>query len=258
MGAAMGVGMVLGPGLGGWLAEGNLSTPFYLAAGLSVIALLAIWLFLPESLPPEKRNQVQNTRGPDFRQMWQALSSPIGVLLLLAFLLSFGMTNFESIFGIYALEKFSYGPKDVGVILTVIGIVSSIMQGALVGPATKKWGETALIRASLLGSSLGFLVMLLAFNYATVLLTVSLFIISTAMLRPAVSSLISRRAGEIGQGTAMGLNNSFMSLGRIVGPLWAGFIFDIRLYLPYLSGAVIMFAGFILSATRLKKGEKDA
>ncbi len=258
MGAAMGVGMVLGPGLGGWLAEGNLSTPFFLAAGLSMIAFLAIWLFLPESLPPEKRNQAQSTRGPDFRQMWNALFSPIGILLLLAFLLSFGMTNFESIFGIYALEKFDYGPKDVGVILTVIGIVSSIMQGALVGPATKKWGETALIRFSLLGSSAGFLVMLLAYNYATVLITVSLFIISTAMLRPAVSSLISRRAGKIGQGTAMGLNNSFMSLGRIVGPLWAGFIFDLHLYLPYLSGSLIMFVGFILSITRLQKGEKHA
>ena len=257
MGAAMGVGMVLGPGIGGWLAEGNLSTPFFLAAGLSALAFLAIALFLPESLPDE-RKQATSTRGPDFRQMWNALSSPIGIMLLLAFLLSFGMTNFESIFGIYALERFDYGPKDVGVILTVIGIVSSIMQGALVGPLTKKFGETAIIRASLLGSSAGFLIMLAAFDYATILLTVSLFIISVAMLRPAVASLISRRAGKIGQGTAMGLNNSFMSLGRIVGPLWAGFIFDIQLYLPYLSGAIIMMVGFALSITRLEKGEKNA
>ena len=265
MGAAMGVGMVLGPGIGGWLAEGNLATPFFLAAGLSAVAFLAIALFLPESLPVERR-QAQNAdapsqskmQGPDFKKMWDALSSPIGILLLLAFLLSFGMTNFESIFGIYALERFSYGPKDVGVILTVIGIVSSIMQGALVGPLTKKFGETAIIRASLLGSSAGFLIMLTAFNYATILLTVSLFIISVAMLRPAVSSLISRRAGKIGQGTAMGLNNSFMSLGRIIGPLWAGFIFDIQLYLPYLSGAFIMLVGFALSMTRLEKGEENA
>jgi len=261
MGAAMGVGMVLGPGIGGWLAEGDLSYPFYLAAVLSILALLAIQAYLPESLPPEKRSQAQRTGdepsrsrlGSQFRQMWDALSSPIGILLFLAFLLSFGMTNFESIFGIYALERFSYSPKEIGSILTVIGIVSAIMQGALVGPFTKKWGETSIIRASLLGSSFGFALMLAAFNFITVLLTVSLFIISAAMLRPSVSSLTSRRAGELGQGTAMGLNNSFMSLGRIIGPLWAGFIFDINFSFPYMSGAIIMLAGFGVAWSKCKK-----
>ena len=255
LGAAMGVGMILGPGLGGWLAEGSLSAPFYLAAGLSVLAMLLILLFLPESLPPEKRthNTENKIHGPQFQEMWQALFSPIGILLLLAFLLSFGMTNFESIFGIYALEKFSYGPKEVGTILTVIGIFSSLMQGGLTGPFTKRWGETAVIRASLLGSALGFLVMLTAFNYTTVLITVSIFIISVAMLRPAISSLISRRAGAIGQGTAMGLNNSFMSLGRIIGPLWAGTVFDYHISLPYISGSLIMFIGFVISLIWLSK-----
>ena len=254
MGAAMGVGMVLGPGMGGWLAEGSLSMPFYIAAGLSLLAMLGIIFFLPESLPPEKRKRGEGSgiRGPQFQEMWQALFSPIGILLLLAFLLSFGMTNFESIFGLYALEKFAYGPREVGTVLTVIGILSAVMQGGLTGPLTKRWGETAVIRASLLGSSIGFLIMLAAFNYATILLTVGLFIISVAMLRPSVAALTSRRAGEIGQGTAMGLNNSFMSLGRIVGPLWAGMIFDFHLYMPYISGAVIMFIGFVVSMAWLK------
>ena len=261
MGAAMGVGMVLGPGIGGWLAEGDLSYPFYLAAGLSILGMLAIFLFLPESLPIEKRSQAQrtvaepsrSTRGPELRLMWDALFSPIGILLFLAFLLSFGMTNFESIFGIYTLERFNYSPKEVGSILTLIGIVSAIMQGVLVGPFTKKWGETAIIRASLLGGSLGFLLMLVAFNYATVLLTVSLFIMSVSMLRPSVASLTSRRADEVGQGTAMGLNNSFMSLGRIIGPLWAGFIFDIDVSFPYMSGALIMLVGFGVAWRKSKK-----
>ncbi|RLD03313.1 MAG: MFS transporter, partial [Chloroflexi bacterium] len=250
---AMGVGMVLGPGIGGWLAEIDLSYPFYLATVLSFVGMLAIFLFLPESLPLEKRAHTKIARGPELRPMWDALYSPVGILLFLAFLLSFGMTNFEGIFGVYALARFQYSPKEVGTILTVIGVVSALMQGVMVGPFTKKWGERKIIIASLLGGSLGFLLMLTAFNYLTVLLTVSLFIMSVAMLRPSVASLTSRRAGEIGQGTAMGLNSSFMSLGRIIGPLWAGFLFDVNITLPYLSGAIIMLAGFGAALKKCKK-----
>jgi DHA1 family multidrug resistance protein-like MFS transporter len=93
--------------------------------------------------------------------------------------------------------------------------------------------------------------MLLARTYPAVLLTVSFFIISNALLRPAVSALISQRATG-GQGVAMGLNNAFMSLGRMAGPAWAGFVFDSNLSYPYFSGSLIMFVGFLLSLGWLK------
>jgi DHA1 family multidrug resistance protein-like MFS transporter len=96
--------------------------------------------------------------------------------------------------------------------------------------------------------------MLLAFNFMTVLVTVMLFVLSTALLRPSVSSLTSKRTID-GQGMAMGLNNSFMSLGRIVGPIWAGLVFDVNIILPYLSGAIILLFGFAISMVWLKKDE---
>lgn len=244
IGAAMGVGMVIGPGLGGWLAGQSLSLPFFLAAGLSALAMLLIWLLLPESLPAEKRGEPPAaSQEAQWRVMWQALFGPIGFLLFMAFLLSFGLTSFESIFGLYSLHRFEYGPEMVGTLLAVIGIVSAVVQGGLTGPLTRRWGEAAVIRASLLGSAIGFGLMLLAVNLLTVILTISFFIISNAMLRPAVSSLTSRRATG-GQGVAMGLNNAFMSLGRIIGPIWAGFLFDVNISWPYLSGAVVMLIGF--------------
>ena len=87
----MGVGMVLGPGIGGWMASFSLSAPFFLAGGLSLLALLFIFLFLPESLPIEKRAQsTARINGPQLRELWNALFSPIGFLLVLAFLVSFG------------------------------------------------------------------------------------------------------------------------------------------------------------------------
>ena len=90
------------------------------------------------------------------------------------------------------------------------------------------------------------------------LLTTGLFTLPNALLRPAVISLTSKQA-DTRQGVAMGLNNSFNSLGRIVGPIWAGFAFDANPHLPYLSGAVIMFAGFLVSLAWLpQKMELEA
>ena len=245
MGAAMGIGMVLGPGLGGWLADINLSLPFFVAAGLSTLVLVFVYFMLPESLPTEQRTEATGRlQGPDFRQMWKALWGPIGFLLVLSFLISFGMTNFEGVFGLYALERYGYGTKQVGVILTVIGLVSALVQGFLTGPLTKRFGENRVIQASLVGSAVGFGLMLMATNFTGVLVTTVIFMLGNTLLRPAVSSLISKRADQ-GQGIAMGLSNSFMSMGRIVGPVWAGFALDMNLSLPYISGAVVLALAWV-------------
>lgn len=255
IGAAMGVGMVLGPGIAGWLATYSLSAPFFLAAGLSLLALVFILLVLPESLPAEKRAQtVGGINGPQLKELWRALFTPIGFLLVLAFLVSFGLTNFESVFGLYANASYGYGPQQVGGLLTFIGLVSAIVQGGLTGPFTRRWGEVRVIKISLLGSAVGFALMVLADSFVGVLLTTGFFVTSNAMLRPSVSSLISRRA-TLGQGVAMGLNNAFMSLGRSVGPLWAGFIYDINLSYPYWSGSIIMLVSFVISIFKLREEE---
>jgi DHA1 family multidrug resistance protein-like MFS transporter len=257
LGAAMGVGMVLGPGLGGWLAEYSLQLPFYVAAVLSTLAFVFIFFVLPESLPEHKRDTSKGKlKGPQIQDMFSALLSPIGILLILAFLLSFGLTNFEAVFGLFALERFNYGPQRIGVILTVIGIISAGMQGGMTGTLTRRWGEATIIKISLISSAIGFLLMLLAYNYFTVLLTVGIFILSNTLLRPAVSSMTSKMAPG-GQGVAMGLNNAFMSLGRILGPVWAGSVFDINLILPYLSGSLIMLIGFFVSIVRLKNYQES-
>jgi DHA1 family multidrug resistance protein-like MFS transporter len=281
LGAAMALGVILGPGLGGWLASDSLSAPFFIAAGLSLFSLLLILLLLPESLPPEAR---QGTDGKvstvQFGELRRGLFSPIGVLLFMVSLFSFALTNFEAVFGLYALEKFGYGPERVGTILVVVAVVSTVGKGALTGPATKRWGEATVIKASLLAGSIGFVVLVLANTYVTILLATGFFILSKTLLRPAAFSLISKRATpstrrprsprsrsgqagqagsghRVGQGMAMGLSNSFMSLGRIAGPIWAGLIFDVNVNYPYLSGAAIMFVGFLISLVWVSQGRKE-
>ena len=253
IGAAMGVGMIIGPGIGGWLGGASLSTPFFVAAGLSLAAGILIWAILPESLPVEKRiiTPGRAVRMPDFKMMYRALYGPLGFLLFLAFLVNFAMANFEGIFGLYAKERYAYGPEQVGSVLTVIGVISTIIQGAVTGPATRKLGDEWVILLSLIASAVGFVLMLAAESFTAVLLTVGFFVFSNAMLRPAIASLTSKRASG-GHGMVMGLNNAYQSLGRVVGPLWAGFFIDLNLSLPYGSAAVILLISFIMAIAWLR------
>lgn len=241
------MGLILGPGLGGWLAGESLSTPFFIAAGLSLASMLLIAVFLPESLLVQERQQaVTRIKIANLKELWQALFGPIGSLLLLAFLISFAATNFQSIFGLYALEKFGFNPQQIGTILMVTALVSALVQSTLTGPLTRRWHETILIKSFLLTNAAGFLVLVTAYDFPTVLLTTGIYTLAHTLLRPVVQSLTSKRAPG-GQGAAMGLNNAFISLGQIAGPLWAGFVFDININLPYISGAVILLVGFVIS-----------
>ncbi|MFZ5822038.1 MAG: MFS transporter [Chloroflexota bacterium] len=244
LGAAGGVGTIIGPALGGFLAGESLATPFFLAAGLSALSLLLAAAFLPESLPVEAR-QIAQERGKlvDLRGWRRAIASPIGSLLALTFISTCGLMIFANVFGLYTLERFDFGPDDVGVMMMALGLVSALAQGVLAGPATKKWGDEAVIKGGLLATALGFGLMLLADTYTTILLATAFFALTVALQIPALTSLTSQRAA-VPQGVAMGLSNSFVSLGRIVGPILGGVILDVDLHLPYMWGAVIMLIGF--------------
>ena len=247
LGAAGGIGTILGPVLGGFLAGESLSTPFFLAAGLSVLSLLLAIVFLPESLPAAARQaSLKKAKLIDLKGWGQAVNSPIGSLLALTFISTCGLMIFANVFGLYALEKFAFGPEDVGVMMMVLGLVSAIAQGVLAGPFTKKWGDGTVIKSGLLATAFGFGLMLLANTYVTILLATAFFALTVALQVPALTSLTSRRA-TVPQGIAMGLSNSFVSLGRIVGPILGGLVLDVNLNLPYLSGVGVMLVGFIFS-----------
>ncbi|WP_404449081.1 MFS transporter [Sutcliffiella horikoshii] len=261
MGAAMGLGIVVGPGLGGWLAEYDLALPFLVAGVAATIAGILSVIILPESYPKHKREMdaqasAGEKRDNQFVTMYKALKSPVGFLLILVFIMSFGLANFQSIFGYYTMERYSYNPSEVGTIILIVGLVGTIVQGVLVGRMTKRFGEERVVTTALLISSFGFVLMTLATNFTTVLLTTCIFFLGNSLLRPSLNSFISKLAGNR-QGLVMGLNNSFLSLGNVAGPILAGIFFEINIHIPYLFGACIMLFGLIVTKLWIAKRAKN-
>ena len=245
LGAAGGIGTIFGPVMGGFLATDSLSLPFFMAAGLAFLALILAIIFLPESHPGGKTTAEESKVETiiDWHAWRQALFSPIGSLFILTFISTCGLMIFANVFGLFGLERFGYGPEEVGIIMMVLGFVSALTQGLLAGPVTKKWGDEVVIKVGLLATAVSFGLLLLADSLLTVILTTAFLALTVSLQSPALLSLTSRRA-TVSQGIAMGLSNSFVSLGRIIGPILGGAVLDIHLNLPYISGTVIMLLAF--------------
>jgi len=253
LGAAGGLGAIFGPAVGGLLAEHSLSLPFFVAAGMSFLALILIMVLLPESLPERDRKPLSGDQPVlDLHAWWRALFSPIGPLLVLIFLVTGGLMIFYGILGLYALERFGYGTSEVGVIFTILGLVSAVGQGLLVGPLTKRFGDAVVIKAGFLLSAITLLTVMLAGQYVPLLVTIGLFSLVNALLIPAITSLTSKRT-TLDQGVTMGLSNSFVSLGRIFGPTLGGLVFDLHWGLPFVAASVVMMIGFVLSMRWMKQ-----
>lgn len=244
LGAAMGVGVVLGPLAGGLLSADSLSLPFFVGAGLAFIAFLLVIFILPESHSPQARSTSRSAlTAADLRR---TLLSPAGVLLLLVFILSFGLTSFQGITGLYVVDKFGFNTRQVGAIWMVMGAMMILAQGLLTGPLTKRFGEAKLVFAGLAGGALGFVGLSLAVDFLTTLLALALFTMALALSGPALNSFIASFGGER-QGALMGLNSAAGSLGKVGGPLWAGYLYEVNIEFPYFSGAAALLLGLLVA-----------
>ena len=124
--AAGGIGAILGPLLGGLVASDSLSTPFFIAAGLAGISLVLALIFLPESKSAQKEEPEGKKQIIDMRGWGKTIFSPVGRLFTLTFVSTSGLYIFSNAFGLYGLEKFGFGTKEVGVVYMVLGLVSML------------------------------------------------------------------------------------------------------------------------------------
>lgn len=259
IGAALGLGFVLGPVFGGLLSRWGAGLPGYVAAALSLGALGWTLVGLPESLAMENRTAPRKVFD---REQWRrALGrAPTSLPILLFFVVTFGFTGLEMAFSLYAKERLHFDRMEIGIVFACIGVVIAATQGVFLGPLQRRFGERRLAFTG---------VFLLAVGIATLpicardplLRAVNIVVVAfgTAINTPSLTSLVSRAAMADEQGGILGVYQSLAALARATGPFWAGFVYDhVDHTAPFYSGAAIIALGWIFLAFPLLRLAPEA
>ncbi|WP_404284973.1 MFS transporter [Exiguobacterium aurantiacum] len=239
--AAMSLGIVIGPGIGGFFAEFGLKAPLLLSAIVSFVAVISSIILLKE---PDREPYVQTSESESLpRQLVSSTRKPYFFVLIINLVMAFGLMAYESVLGLFVSETFSATPQQIAVMITGTGIVSVIVQLFAVDRLVSLLGEIKVVLIFIMLAALGFLFSLFAGSY-TIFFAVTLIIfLSTSILRPVLNTLVSKMADKE-QGFAMGMNNAYMSIGNIVGPTLAGIAFDIDMRYPFVMGLVLLLVTF--------------
>lgn len=248
IGAAFGLGFVLGPGIGGLLGHDNLRTPVFFAAALTFANLIFAARRLPESHQPNPaaRLELAHLCEPFARMPARLGDRRLAALFGLAFLGTFAMAAFEATFAMMAPAVYGYGPAGVGGLLAYAGLLQALVQGYLLGKLAPRAGEPRLIRWGLVAFAIGLAPLASAGSHAGMLALLALVAIGYGFASPSIASLISKRAERHLQGEVLGVNQSAMSLARIFGPIAGGVVYGscgpAAAYVGAASAAVLALA----------------
>lgn len=243
MSAAISTGFIIGPGIGGFLADIGTRVPFFFAGGLGTFAGILSLILLRE---PERN--VENVENAPVQQSgFKRIFAPMYfIAFILIFVASFGLAAFESFFSLFVDHKFGFTPMDIAIIITGGAIFGAAAQILLFDRLTRLWGEIKLIRYSLILSAILVFLMTVVHSYFAILLTTFIVFVGFDLFRPAVTSYLSKIAGNE-QGFVGGMNSMFTSLANIFGPVLGGWLFDIDINYPYYFAAVVLAFGILLT-----------
>jgi len=266
IGAAFGLGFVLGPALGGALWHVHELAPFYGIAILAAVNLALAWWWLPESRPPEVRTK--NWDGlarvfvpPPIRLMLSLHDRRIGLYLYLFLHLFTAFAALESMFTLYLNKRFGLGPLDAAWIFSVIGLSIAFTQGGLIRWLAPRLGERKLVVIGLVLTGIGLAAIPLVTSSSWFFALGPLIAIGNGLSFPTFTSLYSKACHEDKAGELMGESQSMATTGRIIGPIWAGLAFERLGYgAPFLIAGLMMFValGLFLLWRRTLLGEGAA
>lgn len=250
--AAMNLGVVLGPGLGGIIAQFGIRVPYFFASGLGFVATV-LTLILPETLTVEKRKaSASKKKEPIANQIMESFRKSYFRYLLLVFVMTFGVISFQTVYSLFVEAKYGFTAQEVSILITLGALIGVIVQLLIIEKAIKFFGEHNLIRFSLLMTSIALLLMIVKVNFIYLVVVSAIFYAFNSFLRPTIVTLLSNAAGKDEQGFVSGLNTTYMSMGNIAGPVLAGSLFDKQINLPYTMGAIILFGAIFLAGQSKK------
>jgi len=243
--ASMSLGIVIGPGIGGFLAEYGLKLPLLISALVGVVAVIFSFFMLKESMDTEIVKSEEKPE-PMVKEIMHSFSKPYFIPLLITLVMSFGLMSYESVLGLFVDNQFNATPQDIAILITSTGIVSVIIQIFIVDKVVSRFGESMVLNIFLGITAAGFLLSTFASTYVMFFIITLIIFLSTSILRPVLTTLISKLAGNE-QGFAMGMNNSYMSIGNVLGPLLAGLLFDVNIIFPFILGLVVLLLTMVVS-----------
>lgn len=244
LGAAFGLGFIIGPALGGILSVYGYALPAFVAASLSMISILGVLFFLPESLSAEKRAELEKQERQPFSlsNLWEAINRPrVGPILNVRFFYGLAFAIFQTIFPLYALYRFNLDARSTGFVLAYVGILVVFVQGFLVGWMAARFNEYRLIFWATVVMGLTLFAWAIASSVIMLLVVLAPLAFAAGILNTLLNSTLSKSVYPEEVGGTLGLSASLESLTRVISPTIGGYLLgSIGAWAPGLAGGLIM------------------
>jgi DHA1 family tetracycline resistance protein-like MFS transporter len=244
IGAAFGLGFILGPALSGLLAPVSYTAPIWAAAGITAVAMLLALAWLPETVPRTKA-----ATGIPLLSMGPMLRRPyVRRVLVIDFVYWLAFAVFQTTFALFVARRFGFDAGQTGYFFAAFGVLGAVVQGALIRPIVGRLGDKTTFILGLGCSAFGLLAASLTASVVLFALALVPLALGIGFGHPTISSLVSRAARQDEQGRVQGAASAVESLGRAIGPVWGNA--SLQRFgegMPYVSAAVFLIATLLLS-----------
>ncbi len=250
IGAAFGLGFIIGPALSGVLAQYSITAPIWAAAGITLIATLMAWFWLPETV-----HKAHAGTGAPFRNVAEMMQRPgLRRVLAIDFIYWFAFAMFQTTFALFGQVRFGFDAARTGYFLAGFGVLGAIIQGGFIRPVVKRLGDKPTFILGVLCGALGLVAATLAHSVPVLALSLVPLAFGIGFGHPTMSALVSRAAAGREQGRVQGAASAMESLGRTIGPVWGNA--SLQRFgegVPYLTAA-----GFLVVALLMVLGYQVA
>ena len=243
IGAAFGLGFIIGPALSGVLASRSITAPIWAAAGITLAATLMAWFWLPETV-----HRAHAGTGMPFRNVAEMMRRPgLRRVLAMDFMYWFAFSIFQTTFALFAAARFGFDAARTGWFFAGFGVLGAIIQGGFIRPLAKRLGDKPLFMTGLVCGAVGLVAA--AMSHSVGLFTVSLVPLAFGIGfgHPTMSALVSRAGRAEEQGRLQGAASAMESLGRTIGPVWGNASLErFGEASPYLAAAAFLVVTFLM------------